>query len=127
MIAQTKIQYTFEQNENVGIFNFFNAITSNQEDDLKIILMRAIYSIDRAVLNFRRVSRIDQSCIKLLRKAYCTSLRLKNPIILTEIPDKYISALFDCEDGQTESFAFMQNSSLDILSRHHRIIKQVDE
>jgi anti-anti-sigma regulatory factor len=124
MLAQTKINYSFEQNDNVGIFSFINEITSAQEDDLKIVLMRAVYSIDRAVLNFKRVSRIDRSCITLLRKAYCTSLRLKNPIILTEIPDKYISELFDCDDSQIGSFSFIKSRSLNILSKHPGTLKQ---
>jgi hypothetical protein len=44
---------TFENLGNVGVFTFNGEITSKHEDDLKIILMKAIHSIDRAILNFR--------------------------------------------------------------------------
>ena len=87
---------SFEELDNVGIFTFKGEITTTQEDDLKMLLMRAIHGIDRAVLNFRKVTRIDIVCRELLRKAYCTSIRLKNPIIMTEVPKNYLSEIFNC-------------------------------
>jgi anti-anti-sigma regulatory factor len=92
-----KINFTFEQFSNVGIFNLNGELTSEHEDELKLLLMRAIHSLDRAVLNMKKVSRIDLTCFNLLRKAYCTSLRLKNPIILTEVPRDYINDIYICD------------------------------
>jgi anti-anti-sigma regulatory factor len=91
-----KINYTFEQVGNVGIYNLTGELTTDHEDDLKLILMRAIHSIDRAVFNLKKVTSIDLKCLKLLKKAYCTSLRLKSPIILTEVPHHYISEIYNC-------------------------------
>jgi len=92
-----KINFTFEQFSNVGIFNLIGELTAEHEDELKLILMRAIHGMDRAVLNMKKVTRIDLTCFNLLRKAYCTSLRLKSPIIITEVPRKYINEIYKCD------------------------------
>lgn len=92
-----KIDFTFEQFNNVGIFNLKGELTSEHEDELKLLLMRAIHGMDRAVLNMKKVTRIDVTCFNLLRKAYCTSLRLKSPIILTEVPRDYINDIYKCD------------------------------
>ncbi len=91
------INFTFEQFNNVGIFNLIGELTAEHEDELKLLLMRAIHGMDRAVLNMKKVSRIDLTCFNLIRKAYCTSLRLKNPIILTEVPRNYINGIYKCD------------------------------
>ncbi|MBI5057924.1 MAG: hypothetical protein HZB61_15040 [Nitrospirae bacterium] len=83
----------FEQFQRVGIFTFCGEITSECEDDLKMVLMKAIHGIDRAVLNFKKVSRIDFKCLHLIKQAYSTSVRLKNPLILTNMPEDYSSEL----------------------------------
>ncbi|MEN8264279.1 MAG: hypothetical protein ABFR82_12535 [Nitrospirota bacterium] len=87
---------SFEELENIGIFTFRGELTTKQEDDLKMLLMKAIHSSDRSVLNFRKVTKIDITCRELLRKAYCTSVRLKNPIIMTEIPKSYLPEILNC-------------------------------
>ncbi|MCK5506688.1 MAG: hypothetical protein KAJ10_16100, partial [Thermodesulfovibrionia bacterium] len=92
-----KMNVTFENLGNVGVFTFNGEITSKHEDDLKIILMKAIHSIDRAILNFKEVTGIDSKCIQLFKRAYCASIRLKNPVILTEIPRNYLSEIFNCK------------------------------
>ncbi len=92
-----KINFTFEQFNNVGIFNLIGELTSEYEDELKLLLMRAIHGTDRAVLNMKKISKIDLTCFNLLRKAYCTSLRLKNPIILAEVPMDYINEIYKCD------------------------------
>lgn len=92
-----KINFTYEQFNNVGIFNLNGELTSEHEDELKLLLMRAIHGVDRAVLNMKKVTRIDGTCFNLLRKAYCTSLRLKSPIILTEVPKDYINGIYKCD------------------------------
>lgn len=96
-----KIDFTFEQFNNVGIFNLSGELTAEHEDELKLLLMRAIHSMDRAVLNLKKVTRIDMTCFNLLRKAYCTSLRLKSPIILTEVPRTYITEIYKCDISDT--------------------------
>lgn len=96
-----KIDFTFEQLDNVGVFNLFGELTSEHEDELKLLLMRAIHSIDHAVLNLKKVSGIDRTCLTLLRKAYCTSIRLKSPIILTEVPGNYVHEIYNCETSDS--------------------------
>lgn len=98
MLFQNKIDYTFELNSNIGIFSFNGDLTVDHEDDLKLILMKALYGTDRAVLNLGNVRKIDDSCMKLLKKAYLVSIRLKNPVIFTEVPKTYIQELFDGKD-----------------------------
>lgn len=96
-----KLNFTFEQLDNVGIFNLFGELTTEHQDELKLLLMRATHGIDRAVLNLKKVTRIDFTCLKLLRKAYCTSIRLKNPLILTEVPVIYLTEIYNCETSNT--------------------------
>ena len=91
------MNFTFEKYEEVGVFKLSGHLTSDHEDELKLLLMRAVHSIDRAVVNLKEVIGIDAKCLRLLRKAYCMSVRLKNPIILTEVPKKYVSEIFNCE------------------------------
>lgn len=92
-----KINFTFEQFNNVGIFNLIGELSAEHEDELKLLLMRAIHGVDRAVLNMNKVTSIDITCFSLIRKAYCTSLRLKNPIIITDIPGNYMTEIYKCD------------------------------
>jgi anti-anti-sigma regulatory factor len=103
------MKVSFEELGHVGIFTFKGELTTKQEDDLKILLMRAIHGIDRAVLNFRKVTRIDFTCRELLRKAYCTSIRLKNPIIMTEVPQNYLPEILSCGTDDT-GFSYFGNT-----------------
>jgi len=96
-VVNNKINFTFEQFSNVGIFNLNGELTAEHEDELQLLLMRAIHGMDRAVLNMKKVTRIDCTCFNLLRKAYCTSLRLKSPIIITEVPRDYINEIYKCD------------------------------
>jgi anti-anti-sigma regulatory factor len=102
---------SFEKLENIGIFSFKGALTTKQEDDLQMLLMRAIHGIDRVVLNFRKVTMIDVVCRDLLRKAYYTSVKLKNPIIMTEIPGDYLSEIFNCNNADNTDYPFCKSSS----------------
>ena len=104
-----KMNFTFEQFNHVGIFNLMGELTAAHEDELKLLLMRAIHGVDRAVLNMKKVTRIDSACFKLLRKAYCTSLRLKNPIILTEVPRNYITEIYNCDISDTMEINWSQD------------------
>lgn len=85
------MDFTFEQVGRVGIFNLRGKLTRDCEDSLKIVLMKAIHSMDRAVLNFKKVAWIDPKCLQLIRQAYFTSVRMKNPLILTDVPQNYLS------------------------------------
>jgi anti-anti-sigma regulatory factor len=89
------MEFTFEQVGTIGIFSLRGALTGDNEDHLKIILMRAIHSIDRAVLNFKRVTQIDLKCLQLIKQAYFTSVRLKNPLILIDVPQIYLSDMVE--------------------------------
>jgi anti-anti-sigma regulatory factor len=86
-----------ESFEHVGIFIISGDMNSDHEDNLKLLLMKAVNGVNRSVLNLRGVNRISSNCLKLLNKAYCTSLRLKNPIIMTEIHETYQSEIFSCK------------------------------
>lgn len=85
------MELTFKQIGTVGIFNFSGELISEHEDNLKLALMRAIHSIDRAVLNFKRVTLIDLKCLQLIKQAYFTSIRLQNPFIMTNMPQNYMN------------------------------------
>ncbi len=87
------MEYKFEQHGTIGIFTFRGELSSDYEDELKLILMRAIHSMDRAVLNFKKVTHIDFKCLQLVEQAYLTSIRLKNPLILTDMPHCLFSDL----------------------------------
>lgn len=99
MILSTSLHYTFEKLGNIGVFAFSGKLTGHNKNDLEALLMRAIHSLDRAVLNFKSVSKIEHSCLNLLKMAYVASLRMKNPLILTEVPGEYQKELMSCEMG----------------------------
>jgi hypothetical protein len=46
--------------------------------------------MDRAVLNFKKVAWIDPKCLQLIRQAYFTSVRMKKPLILADVPQNYL-------------------------------------
>lgn len=80
MMIQKTIDLEYENNNGVGIYFLVGELTEHQEDDLKLILMRALYNTERAVINLKNVSLIGNSCLKLLNNAYCTSIRLKRSL-----------------------------------------------
>ena len=94
------MEVTFEQVGTIGIFKFRGKLTGDHEENLKLILMRAIHSIDRAVLNFKKVTWIDLKCLQLVKQAYLTSVRLKNPLILIEVPKSCSSDMVNARNGQ---------------------------
>jgi len=93
------VDFSFEQVGNVGIFILKGELTRDCEDGLKLILMRAIHSMDRGVLNFKEVTRIDHKCLQLIKQAYTASVRIKNPLILTEVPQNYLQAVMVSENN----------------------------
>ncbi len=95
MLFLSNIDCSFEEYGGIGIFSFGGKLTEEHKDDLNMLLMRAIHSIDRAVLNFSKVKQIDMPSLMQIKKAYYTSIRLKNPLIMTEVPHKYKKELFD--------------------------------
>ncbi|RJQ54043.1 MAG: hypothetical protein C4526_05465 [Nitrospiraceae bacterium] len=84
------MELTIEHIGTVGIFNFSGELTREHEDNLKIALMRAIHSLDRAVLNFKKVKLIDLRCMQLLKQAYLTSVRLRNPLIMINLQENHM-------------------------------------
>jgi anti-anti-sigma regulatory factor len=88
------MKLVFEQIGSVGIFDFSGELTLEHEDNLKIALMRALHSLDRAVLNFKTVTLIDRTCLQLIKEAYYTSVRLKNPLILINLQQNYLMKIF---------------------------------
>ncbi len=111
------MDFSFDQLENVGIFTFNSEITTEHEDELKILLMRAIYSIDRAILNFKNVSRIDLNCIQLLNRAHYTSVRLKNPLIFINVPRIFLSELSVCKIESDFNFLHNIDRLSDFINR----------
>ena len=107
------MEILFEQHGNTGIYNFNGTIADRCENDLKDLLIQAIHRMDRAVLNFKNVTKIDEKCRNLLKTAYCTSLRLRNPLILTNVPKVYLPDLFNC-NLQTDADL---SGSIKLLSR----------
>lgn len=87
------MDFNYTQLDNLGIFKFNCELTAEIENDLGIVLMKAIYSIERAVLNLKNVTRIDHNCLQLIKKACQISIRLKRPLILTSIPEHYLQVL----------------------------------
>ncbi len=90
------MDYAFKQTEGIGIYSFNGELTKKNKETLQLLLLRAIHSIDRVVFNFKNVGKIDAQCLELLRRAYCTSVRLNNPVIMTYIPTFYMSEILRC-------------------------------
>lgn len=105
-----KITYTFEQCGTVGVFRLKGSISTDSEDDLKLLLMKAIHGVERCVLNLKDVTSVDARCLRLLKNAYCTSLRLKNPIILTDVPPAFASELYRCDTAEASAFEEITSS-----------------
>jgi anti-anti-sigma regulatory factor len=112
MIIQKTVDMQYEENGDVGIYNLSGRLTTEREDDLKLLLMKALYRTDRAVVNLRDVTTIDHSCIRLLNKAYCTSIRLKSPIIITGAPQEYVDWIFECHEKKDGNFHLFSDYSL---------------
>lgn len=94
------ILYKFETSGNVGIFTLNGELHAEHEDELTMLLMKALHGIERAVVNLKKVTRISNTCLQLFNKAYHTSVRLRNPLIFTEVPQKYLSDLFTQTPGR---------------------------
>ena len=104
MITENKIDLQYEKTGGVGICSISGRLTAEQEDELKMVLMKALYSTKRAVIRLKEITKIDPCCLKLLRNAYCTSLRLKSPIIMTGIPEEYAEIIFQCSKKEERDF-----------------------
>jgi anti-anti-sigma regulatory factor len=72
---------------NVGIYTFYGELVAEHEDEMKLILIRAVHGMDRAVLDFKQVTKIDLTLRKLINEASNTSAKLKKPLILTGLND----------------------------------------
>lgn len=69
----------------IGIYTVNGEITIENQDELALILMKAIHGMDFAIFDLSGVTRIDTVCCRLLDKAYNISARFKKPLILTGI------------------------------------------
>lgn len=117
MMLQTKIDLQYENSGGVGIFSLSGELTGDREDDLKLVLMRALYSTERAVIDFKNVSIIDDSCITLLKNAYCTSVRLRSPIIMTGISPQCAETIFECSPKQGRHFHVITDRSFRLTDK----------
>jgi anti-anti-sigma regulatory factor len=120
MTTDSKIDLAYEKSGGVGIYSLSGRLTAEQEDDLKIMLMKALYCTERAVINLKDITTIDHSCLKLLRNAYCTSLRLKNPVIMTGIPQDYADRIFQCNEKQDRNFQLVSDDSSKFTEKDFR-------
>lgn len=111
------MEFTFEQIGTLGIFNFKGELTQPYEDNLKLTLMKAIHSIDRAILNFSKVNIIDHKCFQLLRQAYYTSVRLKKPLILIDLDRGYLERLANQTDEDDKGFSSVGGNEYDGVSK----------
>lgn len=108
---QKTIDLQYENTGGVGIYSLAGELTMQQGDDLKLILMRALYNTERAVINLKNVSMIDNSCLKLLNNAYCTSIRLKSSVIVTGIPRQYADGILSCNEKGERDIQFAKDRS----------------
>ncbi|MBI4849662.1 MAG: hypothetical protein HY808_14020 [Nitrospirae bacterium] len=69
----------------IGIYTINGEITVKNQDELALILMKAIHGMDFAIFDLSGVTRIDTLCCRLLDKACNISARFKKPLILTGI------------------------------------------
>jgi anti-anti-sigma regulatory factor len=120
MIKESTIDSHYEKNDGVGIYSVSGRLTAEQEGDLKMILMKALYSTERAVINFRDITEIDNSCLRLLRNAYCTSIHLKSPIIMTGIPQEYADGIFQCNEKKDRNIHLYTDHSLNFKEKEFR-------
>lgn len=108
-----KILFTLQEINNVKIFNIFGELKTEHEEELGLLLMKAIHSTEyRAVLNLNNVSVIDSGCLNLIKKAYCTSIRLKNPLIVMDAPEDYLPDIYNCERIDTRVRSLSKTSNI---------------
>lgn len=99
------MKLVYEQIGAVGIFDFSGELTCEHEDNLKLALMRALHGMDRAVLNFKTVTLIDGTCLQLIKEAYYTSVRLKNPLILINLQQNYLTKILHRADDDHAAYS----------------------
>ena len=109
-----KIKYTLKKLNDIGFITFSGELTKEHENDLAILMMRAIHSNERVVLNFKKVTRIDSQCMQIFRKAYSLSNRLKNPLIINELQEEYHTELFSCLEIR-KNFSIVKNKNLQMF------------
>ncbi|TNF53563.1 hypothetical protein EP227_05715 [bacterium] len=76
------MEYTFKELGHAGIYKFHGELTSECENDMLLLLMRAFYRYEQVVIDLHSVKKIDQSCTSLLQNVYMASKRLNKPFIL---------------------------------------------
>lgn len=104
--------FTLQELNDVKIFNLFGELAPEHEEELGSLLMKAIHRDHRAVLNLNNVTRIDSRCLNLIKKAYCASIRLKNPLIITEVPGAYLTDIYNCTPPDTKGDSISKNTNI---------------
>lgn len=79
------IYFYFKKIEDVGILTFHGDLTEDLASGLIEALMVSLSNAEHVVVNFERVTRIDNACIYLLSLAHRKSERLKKKLTLTGI------------------------------------------
>jgi len=107
--------YEVQKLNNVSIFNLYGDLSSEQESELNLLLMRAIHGNDRAVVNLKHITGADTACLIMLRDAYTASRRIKNPIIFTGVRKEYEEDILSLErpSGQ-ETDRIRENSEITV-------------
>jgi anti-anti-sigma regulatory factor len=83
-----EIGFKFIQSGDTGIYTFDGELTAEYVDDLKRLLMVAMYRSENIIIDLRGVNRIDLPCSRLLKMAYDTSKRLQKIFLLNGIDKK---------------------------------------
>ncbi len=84
------------QSGGIGILTLDGKLTSEHQDELKTLLMKALHNFDHIVLNLGRVASIDLTCNDLLCSAYKKSIELDKSMRLVGIS----SAEVNCSPAQ---------------------------
>lgn len=70
------MNFTFEKSGDVGILTFDGELDAGRIDELKAALMLSMNNAGHIILNFEKVTRLDDSCFKLLCSAHQISAKL---------------------------------------------------
>ena len=75
-----RMEFKLEESGCIAILTLRGNITDADENTLRFLLMKLLYSFEHIVLNFKEVTGIAASCWRIFHGAYSTSMRLKKPI-----------------------------------------------
>jgi anti-anti-sigma regulatory factor len=75
--------FVFEREGGIGVLNFFGALTGESAAGLQQGLMISLENADYVIVDFRNVTGLDTSCLRLFCSAHQISLRSNKRLLLT--------------------------------------------